>query len=182
MKSSVQKFPTSKVGHYCVSVLVQQDVVAVEHVSTPTQTAASWTSSFRLSDSPTRRVTHLLRSLWMMGWVRLCRYSMPLATSMAMMSLDCRSMSLSIDTSLKRQPLSSRINGPCQSCSTLHRSMGAAHKRRHLVAQLARHFIRINDDPGARRDWLEEASKVDNETWSCQLLRKLCPCWTLETL
>lgn len=69
---------------------------------------------------PTRLVTHLLRSLWMMGWVRLCRYSMPLATSMAMMSLDCRSMSLSIDTSLKRQPLSSRINGLCQSHAALY--------------------------------------------------------------
>ena len=39
----------------------------------------------------------------MMGWVRLCRYSIPLATSMAMMSLDCRSMSLCIDTPLKQQ-------------------------------------------------------------------------------
>lgn len=56
--------------------------------------------------------THLLRSLWMIGWVRLCRYSMPLATSMAMMSLDCRSISLSIDTSLKKQPLSTRSMVP----------------------------------------------------------------------
>lgn len=54
------------------------------------------------------RGVYLLRSLWIMGWVRLCRYSMPLATSMAMMSLDCRSISLSIETSLKQQPLSAR--------------------------------------------------------------------------
>lgn len=105
---------TSKISHYCMSVLIQQDIVAAkikcsarngspnmlfQPINTPPQQKKQQPKNRK------QQKTHLLRSLWMMGWVRLCRYSIPLATSMAMMSLDCRSISLSIDTSLKQQPL-----------------------------------------------------------------------------
>lgn len=97
---------TSKISHHCMSVLIQQNIVAAE--ITCSTCSGSCNMLFQPVDNPPppnmpKRGAHLLRSLWMMGWVRLCRYSIPLATSMAMMSLDCRSMSLSIDTSLKQQ-------------------------------------------------------------------------------
>lgn len=102
---------TSKISHYCMSVLIQQDIVAAKI----TRSARNGSPNMLFQPvnpppQPKKKTTgnccaHLLRSLWMMGWVRLCRYSIPLATSMAMMSLDCRSISLSIDTSLKQQPL-----------------------------------------------------------------------------
>lgn len=105
---------TSKISHYCMSVLIQQDIVAAK--ITCSACNGSPNMLFQpVNTLPPQKKTkqkttgnccaHLLRSLWMMGWVRLCRYSIPLATSMAMMSLDCRSISLSIDTSLKQQPL-----------------------------------------------------------------------------
>lgn len=54
---------------------------------------------------------------------------MPLATSMAMMSLDCRSISLFIDTSLKQQPLSDGSMAPANHThSTLHRSISQSIK------------------------------------------------------
>lgn len=103
---------TSKISHYCMSVFIQQDIVAAKIKCSARN--GSPNMLFQPVNTPppkkTQKTTgnccaHLLRSLWMMGWVRLCRYSIPLATSMAMMSLDCRSISLSIDTSLKQQPL-----------------------------------------------------------------------------
>lgn len=99
---------TSKISHHCMSVLIQQNIVAGGNTC-----IISYDNSYLSLPLPSQHVccccgTHLLRSLWMIGWVRLCRYSMPLATSMAMMSLDCRSISLSIETSLKQQPLSAR--------------------------------------------------------------------------
>lgn len=66
--------------------------------------------------------------------------------------------------------------GPANHTQHFTRIDWAAHKRRHLVAQLAQHFIWINDDPRDGRDWLGEASKEDNETWNNRMLRKPCPC------
>lgn len=91
---------TPKISHHCVSVFIQQNIVAVKITCCG---ATCYFSPSITSHTKPGNCAHLLRSLWMMGWVRLCRYSIPLATSMAMMSLDCMSMSLSIDTSLKPQ-------------------------------------------------------------------------------
>lgn len=116
---------TPKISHHSVSILIQQNIMTGRN----TCIIYNEHSYFRLPILARHTCyycgTHLLRSLWMIGWVRLCRYSMPLATSMAMMSLDCRSMSLSIDTSLKQQTLSSRSMSLCQSHTPLlHRSIG----------------------------------------------------------
>lgn len=112
---------TSKVSHHCMPILIEENIVAKGN-----------TYYFNLS-IPSHQIccycgTHLLRSLWMIGWVRLCRYSMPLATSMAMLSLDCRSISLSIDISLEQQPLSSRSMVLPITHSTLHRSIGLVYQ------------------------------------------------------
>ncbi|TNN69223.1 hypothetical protein EYF80_020540 [Liparis tanakae] len=80
--------PTSKIRHHCVSVLIQQNVVAGRTTCAMSKDNSSPIGSDH-PPPPPPAPTHLLRSRWMMGWVRLCRYSMPLATSMAMMSLDC---------------------------------------------------------------------------------------------
>lgn len=96
---------TPKISHHRMAVFIQQNIVAAK---IPCSTRCGATCYFIIAKPPRTKTrncgAHLLRSLWMMGWVRLCRYSIPLATSMAMMSLDCRSMSLSMDTSLKQQP------------------------------------------------------------------------------
>lgn len=98
-----QRELTPKIRHHGVTVFIQQDVVTgrKSHIMTVAVVTPAPPAM------PHGRGTDLFRSRWMMGWVRLCRYSMPLATSMAMMSLDCRSMSLSIHTSLKQKHLMS---------------------------------------------------------------------------